>query len=166
VKLLFNALSEERCRAAIEIEGDADLAGRFCAPICHCLTASHLKCKVPMNTTHDTASEQTALWNGAAGRAWVEAQQLLDRLFTPFEDLLVAAVRAASARSVLDVGCGTGSTTIAVARALGSPGRCLGVDISEPMITLARARAARERVPAEFVLADAQVHTFEARAWT
>jgi SAM-dependent methyltransferase len=114
-----------------------------------------------MNTTHDSASEQTALWNGAAGRAWVEAQQVLDRLFTPFEDLLVAAVRAASARSVLDVGCGTGSTTIAVARALASPGRCLGVDISEPMITLARTRAARERVPAEFVLADAQVHTFE-----
>jgi SAM-dependent methyltransferase len=114
-----------------------------------------------MNTTHDTASEQTALWNGAAGRAWVEAQQVLDRLFTPFEDLLVAAVRAASPRSVLDVGCGTGSTTLAVARALDADGRCLGIDLSEPMIALARARAARERIPAEFVCADAQVHAFE-----
>ena len=114
-----------------------------------------------MNTTHDTASEQTALWNGAAGRAWVEAQQVLDRLFTPFEDLLVAAVRSASARSVLDVGCGTGSTTLAVARAIDADGRCLGIDLSEPMIALARARAARERIPAEFVCADAQVHAFE-----
>jgi SAM-dependent methyltransferase len=114
-----------------------------------------------MNTTHDTASEQTALWNGSAGRAWVEAQHVLDRLFTPFEDLLVAAVRAASPRSVLDVGCGTGSTTLAVARALDVNGRCLGVDLSGPMIALARARAARERIPAEFVCADAQVHVFE-----
>jgi SAM-dependent methyltransferase len=113
-----------------------------------------------MNTTQDS-SEQRALWNGAAGRAWVDAQHVLDGLFSPFETLLVEAARAASARSVLDVGCGTGSTTIAVARALDSTGRCLGVDVSEPMITLARARAAQERVPAEFVLADAQVHTFE-----
>jgi 2-polyprenyl-3-methyl-5-hydroxy-6-metoxy-1,4-benzoquinol methylase len=114
-----------------------------------------------MNTTHDTASEQTALWNGAAGRAWVEAQQVLDRLFTPFEDLLVAAVRAASSRSVLDVGCGTGSTTLAVARALDPDGRCVGIDLSEPMIALARTRATRERIPAEFICADAQVHAFE-----
>lgn len=114
-----------------------------------------------MNTTHDTASEQTALWNGAAGRAWVEAQQVLDRLFSPFEDLLVAAVRVASARSVLGVGCGTGSTTLAIARVLDVNGRCLGIDLSEPMIALARARAARERMPAEFICADAQVHKFE-----
>ena len=114
-----------------------------------------------MNTTHDTASEQAALWNGAAGRAWVEAQHVLDRLFTPFEDLLGAAVRAASPRSVLDVGCGTGSTTLAVAQALDADGRCLGIDLSEPMIALARARAARERIPAEFICADAQVHAFE-----
>jgi SAM-dependent methyltransferase len=110
---------------------------------------------------HDTQSEQTALWNGAAGRAWVEAQPVLDRLFTPLETLLVEAVRAASVRSVLDVGCGTGGTTIAVARALDGTGHCLGVDISEPMITLARTRAAQERVAAEFVVADAQVHSFE-----
>jgi SAM-dependent methyltransferase len=114
-----------------------------------------------MNTTDDTQREQTALWNGAAGRAWVDAQDVLDRLFTPFETVLVDAVRAASARSVLDVGCGTGSTTLAIARARGGAGLCLGIDISEPMITLARARAAREQARAEFVLADAQVHTFE-----
>jgi len=114
-----------------------------------------------MNATHDAQSEQTARWNGPAGRAWVEAQHVLDRLFTPFEDLLVEAVRATSVRSVLDVGCGTGSTTIAIARSLDGTGRSLGVDISEPMITLARARAEQERVPAAFVIADAQVYAFE-----
>ena len=114
-----------------------------------------------MNSTRDIQNEQTARWNGAAGRAWVDAQDLLDRLFSPFEELLVDAARAASARSVLDVGCGTGSTTLAVARALAGTGRSIGVDISEPMITLARTRAAREQIPAEFILADAQVYRFE-----
>ena len=114
-----------------------------------------------MNAPDDTQSEQTALWNGPAGRAWVDAQHVLDRLFTPFEDLLVEAVRAASARSVLDVGCGTGSTTIAIARALEGAGSSLGVDLSEPMIALARARAEREHAHAEFVAADAQVYAFE-----
>lgn len=114
-----------------------------------------------MNVTHEHESEQRALWNGVAGRAWVDAQEMLDRLFTPFEDLLVEAVTDARAHSVLDVGCGTGSTTLAVARVLEAGGHCLGIDISEPMIALARTRAAHERIPAEFVCADAQVHTFE-----
>jgi ubiquinone/menaquinone biosynthesis C-methylase UbiE len=48
---------------------------------------------------------------------------------------------------VLDVGCGTGSTTLAVARLLGVKGRCVGIDISEPMITAAQARAEREGTP-------------------
>ncbi len=116
-----------------------------------------------MNVTHEANHEQATLWNGVAGVTWVEAQELLDRLFKPFEDLLVDAVLARSGREVLDVGCGTGSTTLAVARALGEKGngRSIGVDISEPMIALARARAEREGTPASFICADAQTHAFE-----
>ena len=44
-----------------------------------------------------------------------------------FEDMLVAAVGAESGSRVLDVGCGTGSTTLAVARRLGAKGRCTTV---------------------------------------
>ena len=50
-----------------------------------------------MDDTHEIDGEQAALWNGPAGRAWVEAQALLDRMFEPFEDLLVDAVAAESA---------------------------------------------------------------------
>ena len=49
-----------------------------------------------------------------------------------------------SAQRVLDVGCGTGSTTLAVARRLGANGAAVGIDISEPMIA-ARAGARRAR---------------------
>ncbi|MFY0524622.1 class I SAM-dependent methyltransferase [Archangium gephyra] len=113
-----------------------------------------------MNVTRQPDNEQTTLWNGPAGRAWVEAQEVLDQMFKPLEDLLVEAV-AGSGRQVLDVGCGTGSTTLAVARLLGAKGRCTGIDISEPMITAARARAERDGTPASFIRANAQNHAFE-----
>ncbi|KJK13041.1 SAM-dependent methyltransferase [Burkholderiaceae bacterium 16] len=114
-----------------------------------------------MDVTHQPDNEQTALWNGRAGRAWVESQALLDQMFKPFEDLLAEVARAGSGGRVLDVGCGTGSTTLAVARQLGAEGHCTGVDISEPMIAAARARATRENTTASFIRADAQTHAFE-----
>lgn len=113
-----------------------------------------------MDITHRTDDEQARLWNGPAGRAWVEAQALLDRMFKPFEELLVAAVAAAAPARVLDVGCGTGGTTLAVARRLAGKGACIGIDVSAPMIDAAQARAQRERVPAHFIRADAQRHAF------
>jgi len=114
-----------------------------------------------MNATQQTVDEQTRLWNGPAGHAWVEAQALLDQMFQPFEDLLVEAVSDGFGGRVLDVGCGTGSTTLAAARRLGTKGRCIGIDISEPMIAAAQARAERESTPASFICANAQNHPFE-----
>jgi SAM-dependent methyltransferase len=105
--------------------------------------------------------DQPALWNGTAGCAWVDAQATLDRMYQPFEDLLVDAILADAPSHVLDVGCGTGATTVAVARRLGGAGECVGVDISEPMLVAARARAAREGASATFVRADAATHPFD-----
>jgi SAM-dependent methyltransferase len=115
-----------------------------------------------MNATPNTPGTQASLWNGPAGRAWVETQDLLDRIFRPFEPLLVEPDAAATPGGrVLDVGCGTGGTTLAVARRLGPTAACVGVDISDPMIAAARARAAREGVPATFLRADAESHPFD-----
>jgi len=114
-----------------------------------------------MNAALQINAQQIAHWNGCAGRGWVEAQESLDRMFEPFEKLLVEAVAARGAQRVLDIGCGTGSTTLAVARLLGGSGTAVGIDISEPMIALARARAEREAARPRFVCADAQTHAFE-----
>jgi SAM-dependent methyltransferase len=114
-----------------------------------------------MDVTHQTDDQQTKLWNGSAGRAWVESQDLLDRMFRPFQDLLVDVVRAGSGNRVLDIGCGTGSTTVAVARLLGPTARCVGVDISDPMIAAARIRAEQEHMPVTFIRADAESYSFE-----
>jgi ubiquinone/menaquinone biosynthesis C-methylase UbiE len=105
--------------------------------------------------------DQAKLWNGSAGCAWVEAQALVDRTLQPFEDLLVEEVGASGARRVLDVGCGTGSTTRAVARLLGTDGQSVGIDISEQMIDAARMLAEQDHSPATFICADAQAHQFE-----
>lgn len=105
--------------------------------------------------------DQSTLWNGTAGHAWVEAQVVVDQILQPFAHLLVRAVAAASSSNVLDVGCGTGATTLAVARALGSEGRCTGIDISEPMLARARARAEAEGVALRFIRDDAESHAFE-----
>lgn len=94
---------------------------------------------------------------GSAGNAWVEAQALLDGMYAPFEAMLAEGV--AHGEQVLDVGCGTGATTLAAAKRAGESGGALGVDISEPMIAAARERAGSG---ARFLLADAQAHAFEA----
>ena len=115
-----------------------------------------------MDTNQQANAQQIALWNGSAGRGWVEAQESLDRLFKPFQDLLVEAVADRKAQRVLDIGCGTGSTTLAVARLLAeSNGSAVGLDISEPMIALAKRRAELASAPPRFVCADAQTHAFE-----
>lgn len=112
-----------------------------------------------MTNKRDTFEEQADLWNGIAGRAWVDTQDLLDRIFTPLQALLIDAIPSGSAPNILDIGCGTGSTTIAAARKTG--GNATGVDISEPMLAAACRRADSERVRATFICADAQTHAFE-----
>ncbi|MBP0632069.1 class I SAM-dependent methyltransferase [Cupriavidus sp. AcVe19-1a] len=104
--------------------------------------------------------DQAALWNGPTGQAWVAQQALLDRMLQPLEALLVGAVDAGTAQHVLDVGCGAGATTLALARLLGARGHCTGIDISGPLVDVARSRAQREGVQAAFVHSDAQTHAF------
>ena len=118
-----------------------------------------------MNDELPVDSEQARLWNGPSGQAWIDLQDALDHSLQPFEDLLVQAVAAQSAHQVLDVGCGTGATTIALARRLAEGGRCTGIDISNPMIAVARARAERAGSRARFICADAQTHAFQPAAF-
>ncbi len=105
--------------------------------------------------------DQKTRWNGTAGNAWIEMQEILDGMFKPFEELLVDAVVSRRSGRVLDVGCGTGGTTLAVARAVGANGACTGIDISAPMIEAARARAIAQGSAARFICADAQSHDLE-----
>lgn len=113
-----------------------------------------------------TDQSQSALWNSRGGEVWVEQQELLDRLFLPFERLLADAVESSGALNILDIGCGAGATTLAAARRLGPQGQCTGLDISVPLITAARRRAESEGLAnARFIAGDAQRHVFEPEAF-
>jgi ubiquinone/menaquinone biosynthesis C-methylase UbiE len=114
-----------------------------------------------MSESQEANRDQAALWNGSSGSAWVEMQDVLDRVLAPFEMLLSREACPGEGGHVLDVGCGSGATTIAMARRLGSTGLCVGVDISEPLLRLAKERAITELGAVEFVLADAQTYDFE-----
>ncbi len=114
-----------------------------------------------MDGMQQPENQQAALWNGSAGQAWVESQELIDTMFKRLEDLLVEAVPARPGAGVLDVGCGTGSTTLAAARRLPPESHCVGIDISGPMLAAARTRAEREGAPVTFLQADAQTQAFE-----
>src|SRR5689334_11612789 len=72
-------------------------------------TAAHVTVLV-MGVKHEVSNEQTRLWNGLAGNAWVDAQAVIDQMYKPIEDMLVDAAAVASPGRLLDVGCGTGGT--------------------------------------------------------
>jgi SAM-dependent methyltransferase len=100
--------------------------------------------------------DQTEYWNGAVGQAWAAEQDRIDRSLRPLGDEVLAAARVQPGERVLDVGCGCGETTLALSRAVGEGGEVVGVDLSEPMLARARARAqAGKHANARFVMADA-----------
>ncbi|HUA19762.1 MAG TPA: class I SAM-dependent methyltransferase [Bryobacteraceae bacterium] len=84
--------------------------------------------------------EQRARWNGTDGEYWVLRQDYLDRTLAPVTGPLLAFAEPRAGSTVLDIGCGCGATTIELARAVGSSGHVVGVDISEPMLSRAKER--------------------------
>jgi SAM-dependent methyltransferase len=71
-----------------------------------------------------------------------------------FGEAAIEAAAPATGERVLDVGCGAGATSLALAARVGAAGQVLGVDISEPLIDRARALAPQD-TPARFRVADA-----------
>ena len=88
-------------------------------------------------------SEQIAEWNGVLGQRWVALQQDLERIVAPFGDAALKAAAPQPGERVIDIGCGCGGTSIEIARRVGAAGSVLGVDVSQPMLEVARARAAQ-----------------------
>lgn len=114
-------------------------------------------------TTEDARPAMTAaFWNAEGGEVWVRSQDLLDRLNAPIGEAVTARADPGPGKRVLDVGCGAGATTLDMARRLGPAGLSVGVDVSGPLLALARQRAQAAGLDqARFVEADAQDHAFE-----
>src|SRR5258706_11517604 len=87
-------------------------------------------------------SEQIAEWNGALGQGWVAMQQEIDRIVVPFGNAALKAAAPQPGERVIDIGCGCGDTSIEIARIVGATGSVLGIDVSQPMLEVARSHAA------------------------
>jgi ubiquinone/menaquinone biosynthesis C-methylase UbiE len=106
--------------------------------------------------------EQAEAWNGEEGRHCVAHRDRYDAMLQGFTRRLLQAADVSPGQRVLDVGCGSGQTTCAAARAAW-PGSAVGADLSGPLLKEARRRAERERLyNVRFERADAQVHPFPA----
>ena len=101
---------------------------------------------------------QIELWNGPSGRKWVAQQDALDRSLAQVTDVLLAAAAIQPGERALDVGCGCGTPTHELARRSGAP--TVGIDISAPMLAVAKSRAGANT---RFVEADASSYELEAR---
>lgn len=100
-------------------------------------------------------ADQIDYWNGAAGQTWARMQERMDAVLTPVTAGLLSLAAPQPGEDVLDIGCGSGETTLALAGAVGDDGSVLGLDISEPLLERARERAEELLSDAEFRNADA-----------
>lgn len=100
----------------------------------------------PPSRTHE--------WAGASGDNWVVHQQRLDLMLEAFGEAAIAAAGIAPADHILDIGCGAGATSFALAERVGADGQVLGVDISPQLVARARS-SAPAGAPVVFQLADA-----------
>jgi SAM-dependent methyltransferase len=109
---------------------------------------------------HDKNTDQIAYWNGPNGQRWTDRQAEQDVLLAPVSKALIERAKAKPGDRILDVGCGCGSTSIALARQVAPSGFVLGIDISGPMLARAR-ELAPKGAPVDFALADATVYPFD-----
>ena len=100
---------------------------------------------------------QTQLWNHANANRWLELRGALGAMLGPFGDAALAALAPGRGERALEVGCGCGEMTVELARRTGD---ALGLDVSQPLIEVARREAAHG---ARYLVADAQTHRFEER---
>ena len=110
--------------------------------------------------TDDRNAAEAAYWNGPGGERWVSHQRMHDALLAEVTELLIERAAPRDGETVLDIGCGAGTTSIALARQVAPDGRVLGVDVSEPLLERARQHAPAG-LPVEFALGDATVHPFQ-----
>lgn len=116
-----------------------------------------------LSSIHADNAAQAADWDGPSGEAWTRRQAVQDAMLAPTTRILLEAAQARLGEHVLDIGCGCGETSIALASAAGPSGHVLGLDLSQAMLARARQRAPAG-LKLDFLAADATTHAFAPQA--
>jgi ubiquinone/menaquinone biosynthesis C-methylase UbiE len=104
---------------------------------------------------------QIEFWNSAATRAWADQYERMDGAVAALTEELVDLAAPQPGESVLDIGCGAGTTVLELARRVGPGCHVLGADVSEPSVARARERIVAAGLwHAEAIVADVSVHPF------
>lgn len=101
-------------------------------------------------------TSQIDYWNGAAGQKWVRDADRMDVMLSPFVEAIISQVLPGPGQAVVDIGCGAGALSLNVAASAMNVS-VTGVDVSAPLIELAKQRSAAVSAGIEFVVADAAV---------
>jgi len=108
-------------------------------------------------------ADQIERWNETSGVKWARHAAMIEPFMKPISDRLLERAAAEPGQAILDIGCGAGAVSLTLAEQVGSAGRVLGVDISAPMLGVARTAAGA--APATFVLADASEYALPPAAF-
>jgi SAM-dependent methyltransferase len=107
-----------------------------------------------------TNREQADFWDGMAP-TWIEIEERIESTAAVAGTDAMTALHPQPGEQILDLGCGTGGTTVAIARMVHPGGAVVGADISPEMLVRARQRAADAGLQnLEFVHADVQAADF------
>jgi ubiquinone/menaquinone biosynthesis C-methylase UbiE len=110
--------------------------------------------------------EQAKFWTEIGGPIWLEREQFLDDSARPFSNETIDVANPKAGERVLDVGCGTGPTTVELARRVAPGGEAVGLDISPLLLGRARERATEAGMDnVTFIEGDAQTFELEAGAF-
>jgi len=105
----------------------------------------------------DANKEQFEFWEDLAPD-WLESEDHTEMVSGAFGVAAMSKLGLHHGARVIDIGCGSGATTLALAEAIGPDGEAVGVDIAPAMVAAARQHAAAAGVEhARFLSADAQV---------
>ncbi|MEN8197031.1 MAG: methyltransferase domain-containing protein, partial [Pseudomonadota bacterium] len=105
---------------------------------------------------------QIEYWNGPAGDRWARSADTQDVMIGNLGAAALDACQIQLGHAILDIGCGSGSTTLEIARRTGDTGIVVGIDISAPMLEVANKRLGGAGLSnVRFENRDAATHCFE-----
>ncbi|MGE0420804.1 MAG: class I SAM-dependent methyltransferase [Reyranellaceae bacterium] len=105
---------------------------------------------------------QVAYWSGTGGESWLKGAARTEAALAPLGERAIAAANVRPGERIIDIGCGTGPTTLALARAASPAGSVLGCDLAPVLTDEAWRRALTTGATnVRFVVGDASTHGFE-----